>query len=83
MERTWGQRYTELFKIQCLTLNIKDNNRYTCANSKLLSCLSKTVLVLHYNSTIIVENNYCVFLPHADSIPSLAKVENETMPNLD
>ena len=32
---------------------------------------------------IIVENNCCVFLPHADSIPSLAKVESETMPNLD
>ena len=27
---------------------------------------------------IIVENNYYVFLPHANSIPSLAKVENET-----
>ena len=25
MERTQGQRYTELFKIQCLTLDTKDN----------------------------------------------------------
>ena len=32
---------------------------------------------------VIVENNYYVFLPHAESIPSFAKVENETMPNLD
>ena len=32
---------------------------------------------------IIVENNYYVFLLHTNSIPSLAKVENETMPNLD
>ena len=31
----------------------------------------------------IVENNHYVFLPHGDSLPSLAKVENETMPNLD
>ena len=33
--RTWEQRYTELFKIQSLTLHRKDNNSYTCANSKL------------------------------------------------
>ena len=32
---------------------------------------------------IIVENNYYVFLPHANSLPPLAKVENETKPNLD
>ena len=32
---------------------------------------------------IIAESNYYVFLPHADSAPSLTKVENETMPNLD
>ena len=32
---------------------------------------------------IIVENNYYVFLLHANSLPSLAKVENETKPNLD
>ena len=32
---------------------------------------------------INVENNYYVFLPHANSLPSLAKVENETKPNLD
>ena len=33
--RTWEQRYTELFKIQSPTLHRKDNNSYTCANSKL------------------------------------------------
>ena len=32
---------------------------------------------------IIVENNYYVFLLHANTIPSLAKVENEKMPNFD
>ena len=32
---------------------------------------------------ITVENNYYVFLLHADSIPSLAEVENETKPTLD
>ena len=32
---------------------------------------------------IVVENSYYVFLLHANSIPSSAKVENETMPNLD
>ena len=32
---------------------------------------------------IIVENNNYVFLPHANSLPSLAKVENKTKPNLD
>ena len=32
---------------------------------------------------IVVENNYYVFLLQANSLPSLAKVENETMPNLD
>ena len=31
----------------------------------------------------IVENNHYVLLPHGDLLPSLAKVENETMPNLD
>ena len=32
---------------------------------------------------IIVENNYYVFFLHANSIPSLAKVENTTKRNLD
>ena len=32
-------------------------------------------------TVIIVENNYQVFLSNANSLPSLAKVENETMPN--
>ena len=32
---------------------------------------------------IIVENNYYVFFPHANSILSLPKVENKTKPNLD
>ena len=44
---------------------------------------SNTVLVLHYNSNDFCWNNYYVFLLHANSLPSLAKVENETKPNLD
>ena len=37
-------------------------------------------------SSPLQHHDYCyhnVFLPHANSIPSLAKVENETTPNLD
>ena len=41
------------------------------------------MLVPHYNTMIIAESNYYVFLSKADSAPSLTKVENETMSNLD
>ena len=34
-------------------------------------------------ATIIVQNNYYVFLWHANSVSSLAKVENKTKSNLD
>ena len=37
--RTWEQMYTNLFKIQCLTLHRKDNNRYTCAKQQIIVML--------------------------------------------
>ena len=40
----------------------------------------------HVSHSPLQHHDHCyhyVFLPHANSIPSLAKVENETTPNLD
>ena len=50
--------------------------------SKGIQNFSKFSLLL-YTEKIIVQNNYYVFLPHANSVPSLAKVENKTKSNLD
>ena len=50
--------------------------------SKCTQSFSKFSLLL-YTEKIIVQNNYYVFLPHANSVPSLAKVENKTKSNLD
>ena len=49
-----GRKGIQSFSIFSLLLYKKDKNSFTCANSKLQSCWSKTVLVLHY-----ISNDYC------------------------
>ena len=79
-----GRKGIQSFSIFSLLLYKKDNNSFTCANSKLQSCWSKTVFKFFIiSATIIVQNNCYVFLQHANSLPSLAKVENKTKSNQD